>query len=157
MASKTILTSIAKLDGQNWHTWSKETEAYLTMEDFWELIDPTEPIPMSVAAIKCDKKTYTHIWFLVEPSSWDSVIKVKSRLEAWAALKTKHEKDTHPLGWTFTNVLCSLSWSCCWCHNFHCQYTHCCTPTWINQSQTKQQRNHQQTPYWSSIPHSPLL
>ena len=58
---KTILTSIAKLNGQNWHTWSKETEAYLTMEEFWELMDPTEAIPTSAAALKCNKKAYTYI------------------------------------------------------------------------------------------------
>ena len=85
MASRSILASIAKLNGENWHTWSKETEAYLTMEEFWELVDPTEPIPTSTAAIKRDKKAYAHIWFLVEPSSRDSIIEIKSGHEAWAA------------------------------------------------------------------------
>jgi hypothetical protein len=50
------LASITKLNGQNWHSWSKET--YLTMEEFWELIDPAEAAH--------DKKVYAHIWFLVE-------------------------------------------------------------------------------------------
>ena len=59
MASKTILMSIIKLNGQNWHTWSKETEAYLTMEEFWELIDPTEPIPTSSASLKAEHKKDT--------------------------------------------------------------------------------------------------
>jgi hypothetical protein len=94
MASKTILVSITKLNGQNWHTWSKETEAYLTMEEFWELIDPTEPIPTSSTSLKRDKKAYMHIWFLVDPDCWDSIIKIKSGQEAWAALKAEHEKDT---------------------------------------------------------------
>ena len=67
-SSKTILASIVKLNGQNWHTWSKETEAYLTMEEFWELVDPTEAIPTSTAALKRDKKAYAYIWFLVEPN-----------------------------------------------------------------------------------------
>src|ERR1700683_935643 len=55
-SSKTILASIAKLNGQNWHTWSKETEAYLTMEEFWELVDPTKAIPTSTSALKRDKE-----------------------------------------------------------------------------------------------------
>ena len=75
---KTILTSITKLNGQNWHIWSKETEAYLTMEEFWELVDPTEAIPTSATALKRDKKAYAYIWFLVEPNSWDSIIGIKS-------------------------------------------------------------------------------
>jgi len=74
MALKTILTSITKLNGQNWNTWSKDTEAYLTMEEFWELIDPTEPIPTSSASLKHDKRAYTHIWFLVDPDCQDSII-----------------------------------------------------------------------------------
>jgi len=93
MTSKTILASIAKLNGQNWHTWSKETEAYLTMEEFWDLIDPTEPIPTFSASLKCDKKVYAHIWFLVDPNCWDSIVEIKSGQEAWAALKAEHEKD----------------------------------------------------------------
>ena len=60
-SSKTILASIAKLNGQNWHTWSKETEAYLTMEDFWEFVDPTEAVPTSATALKRDKKAYAYI------------------------------------------------------------------------------------------------
>jgi len=93
-SSKTILASITKLNGQNWHTWSKETKAYLTMEEFWELIDPTEAAPTSVANLKHDKKAYAHIWFLVEPNCWDAIIELKSGHKAQAALKAKHEKDT---------------------------------------------------------------
>jgi len=40
---------------------AKKTEAYLTMEEFWELMDPTEAIPMAAAALRRDKKAYTHI------------------------------------------------------------------------------------------------
>ena len=58
--SKTILASISKLNGQNWHIWSKKTEAYLTMEDFWVLVDPAESAPTTVANIKLDKKAYLH-------------------------------------------------------------------------------------------------
>jgi hypothetical protein len=94
MASKTILASIVKLNGQNWHTWSKETEAYLTMEEFWELVDSNEAAPTTAAALKRDKKAYTHIWFLVEPICWSTIIEIKSGHEAWVALKAKHKKDT---------------------------------------------------------------
>jgi len=90
---KTILALIAKLNGQNRHTWSKETEAYLTMEEFWELMDPTGAMLTSTTALKCNKKAYAYIWFLVGPSSWDSIIEIKSGQEAWAALKAEHEKD----------------------------------------------------------------
>jgi hypothetical protein len=93
-SSKTILTLITKLNGQNWHTWSKETEAYLTMEEFWELIDPAEAAPTSVANLKRDKRAYAHIWFLVEPNCWDTIIELKLGCESWAALKAKHKKDT---------------------------------------------------------------
>jgi len=93
-SSKTILASIAKLNGQNWHTWSKETESYLTMEDFWELVDPLEAIPTAAAALKRDKKAYAHIWFLVEPDFRDTIVEIKSGREAWAALNAEHEKDT---------------------------------------------------------------
>ena len=93
-ANKTILASIAKLDGQNWHTWSKETESYLTMEDLWDIVDPADAIPTAAAALKRDKKAYAHIWFLVEPNSRDAIVELKSGREAWAALKTEHEKDT---------------------------------------------------------------
>jgi hypothetical protein len=54
-SSKTILALILKLNNQNWHTWSK---AYLTMEEFWELVDPTKGAPMLVANIKHNKKAY---------------------------------------------------------------------------------------------------
>ena len=108
-SSKTILASITKLNGQNWHTWSKETEAYLTMEEFWELVDPTEAIPTSTAALKRDKKAYAYIWFLVEPNSWDSIIKIKSGREAWAALKAEHEKDTPSTRMNLRQRLYSLS------------------------------------------------
>ena len=77
-SSETILMLITKLNGQNWHTWSKETEAYLTMEEFWELVDLTEAIPMSTAAMKHDKKVYAYIWFLVEPNCWNLIIEIKS-------------------------------------------------------------------------------
>jgi hypothetical protein len=93
-SNKTILASIVKLNCQNWHTWNKETEAYLTMEEFWELVDPTKATPTSATNLKCDKKAYAHIWFLVEPNSQDSIVKLKSGHEAWAALKAEHEKDT---------------------------------------------------------------
>jgi hypothetical protein len=93
-SSKTILASITKLNGQNWHTWSKETEAYLTMEEFWELIDPAEAAPTHVANLKRDKRAYAHIWFLVEPNCRDTIIELKSGRESWAALKAEHEKDT---------------------------------------------------------------
>jgi len=63
------------------------------MEEFWELIDPTEPIPTSSASLKRNKRAYTHIWFLVDPDCRDSIIEIKSGREAWAALKAKHEKD----------------------------------------------------------------
>ena len=92
-SSKTILALIAKLNGQNWHTWSKETEAYLTMEEFWELVDPAEAPPTSAANLKRDKKAYAHIWFLVEPNCRDTIIELKSGRDAWAVLKAEHEKD----------------------------------------------------------------
>ena len=107
--SKTILTSITKLNGHNWHTWSKETEAYLTMEDFWMLVDPTEGAPTSAANIKLDKKAYTHIWFLVEPNCQDVIIEVKSGCEAWAALKAEHEKDTPSTRMNFRQCFYALS------------------------------------------------
>ena len=69
-------------------------EAYLTMEEFWELIDPAEAAPTSTANLKRDKKAYAHIWFLVEPNCRDVIIEVKSGREAWAALQAEHEKDT---------------------------------------------------------------
>ena len=91
----TIFTSIFKPHGQNWHAWSKETDAYLTMEDFWVLADPTEAVPVSVANIQLNKKAYAHsIWFLVEPNCWDLIVKLKSEHEAWAILQAKHKKDT---------------------------------------------------------------
>jgi hypothetical protein len=83
-----------KLNSQNWHTWSKETKAYLTMEEFWELVDPAKATPTSAANLKHDKKAYVHIWFLVKPNSQDSIVELKCRCEAWAALKAEHKKDT---------------------------------------------------------------
>jgi len=64
------------------------------MEEFWELVDPTEGAPTLAASIKCDKKAYAHIWFLVEPNCRDSIVDIKSGHNAWAALKAEHEKDT---------------------------------------------------------------
>jgi hypothetical protein len=78
----TFRIPISKLNNQNWHTWSKETEAYLTMEEFWELVDPTEGAPMLAASIKHDKKAYAHIWFLVEPNCRDSIVDIKSGCDA---------------------------------------------------------------------------
>src|SRR5882762_1385617 len=69
-------------------------ETYLTMEEFWELIDPVEAAPTSTANLKCNQKAYTHIWFLVEPNCRDSIVDIKSGRDAWAALKAEHEKDT---------------------------------------------------------------
>src|SRR5882762_4722004 len=69
-------------------------ETYLTMEEFWELIDPVEAAPTSTANLKCNQKAYTHIWFLVEPNCQDVIIEVKLGREAWAALQAEHEKDT---------------------------------------------------------------
>jgi hypothetical protein len=92
--NKTILASIAKLNGQNWHTWSKETEAYLTMEDLWDIVNPADAILTAAAALKHDKKAYAHIWFLVDLNSHNSIIELKLGREAWAALKAEHEKDT---------------------------------------------------------------
>jgi hypothetical protein len=77
-SNKTILTSITKLNGQNWHTWSKETKAFLTMEEFWELVDPTEGAPTTAANLKRDKKVYVHIWFPVEPICQDAIMEIKS-------------------------------------------------------------------------------
>jgi hypothetical protein len=108
-SSKTILVLITKLNGQNWHTWSKETEAYLTMEEFWELVDPTEAMPTSATALKRDKKAYAYIWFLVEPSSRDSIVEIKSGREAWAALKAEHEKDMPSTRMNLCQWLYSLS------------------------------------------------
>ena len=67
-------------------------ETYLTMEEFWELIDPAEAAPTSAANLKHNKKVYAHIWFLVEPNCQDVIIEVKLGCEAWAALKAEHEK-----------------------------------------------------------------
>jgi hypothetical protein len=64
------------------------------MEEFWELMNPTEAILTSATALKHDEKAYAYIWFLTEPNCWDSIIEIKSGQEAWAALKAKHEKDT---------------------------------------------------------------
>ncbi len=60
------------------------------MEEFWELVDPAK----GVASIKCDKKAYAHIWFLVESNCQDSIVNIKSGCDAWAALKAEHKKDT---------------------------------------------------------------
>jgi hypothetical protein len=91
-SSKTILMLITKLNGQNWHTWSKETKVYLTMEEFWEPLDPTEAASTSAANLKHDLKAYAYIWFLVEPNCWDTIVELKSGHEAWAALKAEHSK-----------------------------------------------------------------
>jgi hypothetical protein len=64
------------------------------MEEFWELVDPTEAVPTSATALKCDKKAYAYIWFLVEPDFWYTIIEIKPGQKAWAALKAEHEKDT---------------------------------------------------------------
>src|ERR1700692_672624 len=92
-SNKTFLASITKLNGQNWHSWSKEMETYLTMEEFWELIDPAEAAPTSAANLKRDKKAYAHIWFLVEPNCKDAIIEVKSGREAWDALQDALESS----------------------------------------------------------------
>ena len=88
-SNKTFLASITKLNGQNWHSWSKEMETYLTMEEFWELIDPAEAAPTSAANLKRDKKAYVHIWFLVEPICRDTIVELKSGRDAWAALQAE--------------------------------------------------------------------
>jgi hypothetical protein len=64
------------------------------MEEFWEFVDPTEAVPTSTTALKCDKKAYAYIWFLVEPDIRYTIIEIKSGREAWAALEAEHEKDT---------------------------------------------------------------
>ncbi|KIM73754.1 hypothetical protein PILCRDRAFT_92899 [Piloderma croceum F 1598] len=79
-SNKTILALITKLNGQNWHTWSKETKAYPIMEEFWGLVDPTEGAPTTAANLKQDKK--------------DTIMVIKLGQEAWTALKAEHEKDT---------------------------------------------------------------
>jgi hypothetical protein len=48
------------------------------MEEFWELVDPTKAMPTSSATLKCDKKAYTYIQFLVEPNCQDSIVEIKS-------------------------------------------------------------------------------
>jgi hypothetical protein len=62
------------------------------MEEFWELVDPTEAAPTSAANIKHNKKAYAHIWFLVEPNCWDSIVDIKSGCDAWAALEAEHKR-----------------------------------------------------------------
>jgi hypothetical protein len=95
-SSKTILASITKLNGQNWHTWSKE-EAYLwrSSGSSW-----TEAMPTSAAALKRDKKAYAYIWFLVEPSSRDSIVEIKSGREAWAVIYANEPSPTAVLAFS---------------------------------------------------------
>ena len=57
-------------------------ETYLTMEEFWELIDPAEAAPTSAANLKHNKKVYAHIWFLVELNCRDAIVEVKLGHEA---------------------------------------------------------------------------
>jgi len=77
------------------------------MEEFWELVDPTEAIPMSATALKRDKKAYAYIWLLVEPNSRDLIIEIKSGWEAWAALKAEHDVTAQQMGLgTVTHQLC---------------------------------------------------
>jgi hypothetical protein len=91
--NKSIQASIAKLNATNWHTWSKEVETYLTMEDLWDVIDPDEAEPTIASAIKRDKKAFAQIWFLVDADSREPIVETKSGRTAWASLKAEYEKD----------------------------------------------------------------
>jgi hypothetical protein len=41
------------------------------MEEFWELVNLTEAIPKSAAALKCDKKAYTYMYPMPKLSGLD--------------------------------------------------------------------------------------
>lgn len=73
---------------KNWHTWSKEAESYLTLEELWDVVDPDKDVPTSAAAFTCDRKVYANIYCLIKFDCRDSIIETKSGHRAWALLKT---------------------------------------------------------------------
>lgn len=95
MANKSIQASIEKLTASNYHTWSREVQSFLSLEEVWDVVDPDDTAPTTAAAHKRDAKAYAHIWFLVAPEFRDPLTDLSaiSGRAAWAALKTEHEKD----------------------------------------------------------------
>lgn len=94
MASKTLLTTIVKLNDKNWHTWSKEAQSYLLLEDLWDTIDPSNNAPTTPAALTRDKKAYAHLYFLIEPESRAVIAETQSGHSAWGFLKAEYQKDS---------------------------------------------------------------
>ena len=98
MSGNSILASIEKLDGTNYHVWKKEVQAYLMMEDLWEAVDPDTEWPTGVTARnqwnKRDQKAYGAIYFSTDPAHCEPISAVTSGREAWKILKNEHEKDT---------------------------------------------------------------
>ncbi|KAF7979224.1 hypothetical protein HWV62_43180 [Athelia sp. TMB] len=94
MASRLLLATIAKLNNTNWHTWSKEAQSYMILEELWDTIDPSNTAPTAATALGRDKKAYAHIYFLIEPDSRAVIAETQSGHAAWGLLKAEFQKDS---------------------------------------------------------------
>jgi hypothetical protein len=97
MAERAILATLPKLNGSNWFEWKKEAETFLMLAGLDGVVD-AEEVPTGGKAEaewnNKDRKTYAHLFFLIEPNYRAPIVEVKSGRKAWKKLVSEYEKDT---------------------------------------------------------------
>jgi hypothetical protein len=93
-----LFASIPKFDGTNWVTFKKDVEVYLQLEGNWGVMSGEEKRPKDPTEAATwdgkDKRTYSILYFLIQPEFRSLIIEYSSGVKAWSALKAEFEKDS---------------------------------------------------------------
>ena len=98
MSSDRYLTSITKLNGENYHDWKFAVSMALQQKGCWAIVSGTEAKPAMREAEKTwenkAEEGLTIIALTVDPSQYTYVRNSTNSVEAWKALKDIYEKNS---------------------------------------------------------------
>jgi ABC-type molybdate transport system ATPase subunit len=100
MSNDRLLTSITKLNGENYHDWKFAVSIVLRQKGCWKVTSGEEEKPSGEAEksweIKAEER-FTLIALTVEASQYTYIRDAKNGPEAWKALKDIYEKNSRSM------------------------------------------------------------
>ena len=96
--SSTLLLSIEKLNGKNWHSYSSAMKFWFIADGSWDIVNGTKSRPSDTAERPAwDSKasvSHSHIYFTIDPKFQHLITSLSNGPAAWKKLKDTFEKDT---------------------------------------------------------------
>ncbi|KAF7340496.1 hypothetical protein MSAN_02121000 [Mycena sanguinolenta] len=107
-----FLARVTIFDGNNWGSFSKDTQVFFQLEGNWEIVNGTKKKPSDADEAekwtRQNERAYSMIYFLLGADYRSIIADVSTGVEAWKLLKDEYQKDSSALRLALRNQLYSI-------------------------------------------------